>query len=109
MDDSPLIRKLVTRYWVSLGCEIVDLPSAEEARAFRLVNDEEVDVVITASSMGVGETGPEFMHSVRRGRVKGLSEQVPCIICSGNQFYDDGTDIWYRPPHSRNHQTVLVG
>lgn len=93
MDDSPVIRKLMTRYLVSLGCEVVDFPSAEQARSF-LSDDsrEEVDVVITDSSMGVGETGPEFIQSIRRGRVNGLSEQVPCIICSGNQLYDEGTD-----------------
>lgn len=91
MDDSPVIRKLMTRYLVSFGCEVVDLPSAEEARTYLLVNDEEVDVVITDSSMGVGETGPGFIRKIRNGRVKGLSAQVPCIICSGNQFYDEDT------------------
>lgn len=89
MDDSPVIRKLMTRYLVSFGCEVVDLPSAEEARAFLLTDRENFDAVITDSSMGVGETGPEFIRNIRNGRVKGLSAQVPCVICSGNQFYDE--------------------
>ena len=92
MDDSPVIRKLMTRYLVSFGCEVVDFPSVEKARTFLLVDDEEVDVVITDSSMGVGETGPEFIRNIRNGRVKGLSALVPCIICSGNQIYDEDAD-----------------
>ena len=94
MDDSPVIRKLMTRYLVSFGCEVVAFTSAEEARAFLLgENDDDVDVVITDSSMGFGETGPEFIRSIRNGRVRGLSAQVPCVICSGNQFYDEGTGV----------------
>ena len=92
MDDSPVIRKLMARYLVSFGCEVVDAASAEDARSLLLVEEEKIDVVITDSSMGVGETGPEFVRSARKGRVKGLGSQTPCIICSGNQFYDDGTE-----------------
>lgn len=88
MDDSPVIRKLMARYLTSFGCEVVDAASAEEARTLH----QHFDVVITDSSMGIGETGPEFIQSVRKGRVKGLDSQIPCIICSGNQFYDDGID-----------------
>ena len=92
MDDSPVIRKLMSRYLVSFGCEVVDAASAKDARSLLLAEKEKIDVVITDSSMGVGETGPEFIRSARKGHVKGLGLQTPCIICSGNRFDDDGTE-----------------
>lgn len=82
MDDSPVIRKLMTRYLVSFGCEVVDAASAEEARTL----DQQFDVVITDSSMGIGETGPEFIHSVRRGRVKGLGYKHRASFAAGTSF-----------------------
>lgn len=92
MDDSPVIRRLMSRYLVSFGCEVVEAASAKDARSLLSVEKKKIDVVITDSSMGVGETGPEFIRSARKGLVKGLVSQTPCIICSGNQFYNNGTE-----------------
>ncbi len=89
MDDSPVIRKLMKKYLMSFGCRVVTLASATQARQHVL--ETTFDVVITDMSMGVGESGPAFIRSVRENSVEGLSPSVPCIICSGNQFY--GTDV----------------
>lgn len=89
MDDSPVIRKLLEKYLTSFGCETLALASTKYARQHAV--DTNFDVVITDVSMGMGESGPDFIQSVRKNSVRGLSSSVPCIICSGNQFY--GTDV----------------
>jgi len=90
IDDSPVIRKLMMKYLTSFQCDVVDVSSAEEARA-RLLDGADIDVVITDSFMGVGESGPDFIRNIRTGRVEGLHASTPCIICSGNQFNRNDT------------------
>lgn len=93
MDDSVLILKLLSKYLSSLGCEVVNACSAEEARALLgQPNHEKFDVVITDSFMG-DETGIDFIYSVRRGGVIGLPSDLPCILCSGDshEFGDPRT------------------
>ena len=90
IDDSPVIRKLMTRYLTSFGCEVVDYSSAEESRKFVSRDKSGIDMVITDSSMGSGESGPDFIKSIRKGQVEGLRSNLPCILCSGDrQFLDD--------------------
>ena len=86
MDDSIVILRLLSKYLTSFGCEVVNACSAEEARALLLdqpTHGPLFDVVITDSFMG-DETGIDFIHSVRRGGVMGLSSDLPCILCSGD-------------------------
>ena len=90
IDDSPVIRKLMTRYLTSFGCEVVDHSSVEQSREFVSRDKSGIDMVITDSSMGPGESGPDFIKSIRKGQVGGLPPNLPCILCSGDQqFLDD--------------------
>ncbi len=90
MDDSLVIRKLMAKYLSSFGCEVVDTSSAEESRDFASRGERAFDVVITDSSMPGGESGPDFIRSIRRGQVRGLPPSLPCILCSGErQFIAD--------------------
>ena len=91
MDDSLVIRKLMTKYLASFGCEVVDTSSAEESRDLVSRDERGFDMVITDSSMAGGESGPDFIKSIRRGQVGGLPPSLPCILCSGERqfIFDD--------------------
>ena len=94
MDDSLVIRKLMTKYLTSFGCEVVDTSSAEESRVLLCDgNTKKFDLVITDNYMGEGELGPDFIRSIRKGGVSGLPKLLPCILCSGEhyQFNDSKT------------------
>lgn len=90
MDDSLVIRKLMTKYLDKLGCQVVDTASVEESRAYLLSEEGSgvFDMVITDSSMGGGESAPEFIRNIRAGRVRGLSKFVPCTLCSGEHVWE---------------------
>lgn len=115
MDDSLVIRKLMTKYLTALGYEVVDTSSVEESRS--LLSDissgkknksksvNVFDIVITDSCMGGVESGPDFIRSIRDGRVKGLSRCLPCILCSGEHHHqlsdaDDTQTIAITKPFS---------
>ena len=99
LDDSFVIRKLLTKYLSSLGCEVVSVCSVEEARIeLSDITKPPFDVVITDGSMG-GQSGKEFIADIRAGGVKGLSGETPCIICSGekHEVMDDSTFFMGKP------------
>jgi signal transduction histidine kinase/CheY-like chemotaxis protein len=84
VDDSVVIHRLMTKYLMSLGCVVEVVSSAEESR-IRLREDDKdkFDVVIIDNFMGNGESGMDFIRSVRKGGVHGASKLLPCILCSG--------------------------
>ncbi|CAN0329249.1 unnamed protein product, partial [Ectocarpus sp. 8 AP-2014] len=94
MDDSIVILRLLSKYLTSFGCEVVNACSAEESRALLgQPNQEKFDVVITDGFMG-DETGIDFVNSLRRGAVRGLPSDLPCILCSGDSHeFDDPRTI----------------
>lgn len=103
MDDSAVIRKLMSRYLTSFGCEVIGTSSAEESRALLCEGKhEKFDAVITDSSMG-GESGLEFINSVRKGGVQGLPKLLPCILCSGESHdLNDPRTVSITKPFSPN-------
>lgn len=85
LDDSFVIRKLLAKYLSSLGCDVVCLCSVKEARVeLSDITQSPFDVVITDGSME-GQSGPDFVADIRKGRVRGLTRDTPCIICSGDR------------------------
>ncbi|CBJ33468.1 histidine kinase-like protein [Ectocarpus siliculosus] len=101
MDDSIVILRLLSKYFTSFGCEVVNACSAEESRALLgQPNQEKFDVVITDSFMG-DETGIDVIHSLRRGAVRGLPSDLPCILCSGDSHeFDDPRTVSITKPFS---------
>lgn len=92
VDDSLVIRTLMTKYLNKLGCEVVATSSVEESLRVLSAEDHPVfDVIITDGSMGDVESGPDFIRKIRNGRVVGLPRSAPCILCSG-EHYSIGRD-----------------
>lgn len=77
--------------------------SAEESRALLRTEDNEgFDVVVTDSFMG-DESGIDFIRSLRKGGVQGLSRFLPCILCSGEQHeFTDKRTVSITKPFSSN-------
>lgn len=102
MDDSAVIKKLMTKYLTSFGCEVVCSSSAEESRVICKGNVK-FDMVITDNYMGA-ESGTEFISSIRKGRVDGLHRLLPCIICTGDkqQHQTDPRTCTITKPFSKN-------
>lgn len=93
LDDSFVIRKLLAKYLSSLGCIAVCLCSVKEARVeLSDITQAPFDVIITDGTME-GQSGPDFVNDIRKGMVKGLTSDTPCIICSGDkhEVMDDRT------------------
>lgn len=102
MDDAVVIRKLLTKYLTSLGCEVVSTGSAEESRSLLRGSEghQDFDTVITDSFMG-NESGLDFIRSLRKGGVHGLPSCLPCILCSGEHHeFDDPRTVAITKPFS---------
>lgn len=93
MDDSVVIRKLMTRYLTSFGCEVVDTSSPKESRDVISRDQRGFDLLITDNSMPGCESGPDFIESIRKGQVRGLSSNLPCILCSGERKIVDDDEV----------------
>lgn len=86
IDDSSVVLKLMERYLSSIGCRVLSKSSIRESMDH--IEGSEMDVVVTDDHMGV-ESGVEFITKIRNGKIKGLSRETPCILCSG---VDPGLD-----------------
>ncbi|CAM9103975.1 unnamed protein product, partial [Pylaiella littoralis] len=89
VDDSHVIREMMKKYVIRLGCDVVGLESAERAKEYLLLNGAEdaFDVVITDLYLGEGCCmGTDLLLDIRMGHVRGLSKDTPCILCSGMDF-----------------------
>lgn len=91
VDDSPIILQLMTKYLTSFGCEVMCTSSPEESRIICKREPNVYDMVIMDNHMGGAELGTEFISSIRKGKVNGLHQLVPCIICSGD-YHQTGGD-----------------
>lgn len=109
LDDSFVIRKLLSKYLSSLGCDVVSLCSAEEARIeLSDITIQSFDVIITDGSMG-GQSGQDFIADIRTGSVKGVPKDIPCVICSGEKrdAIDDIT-LFMGKPFSKGDVSVAL-
>lgn len=104
VDDSHVIREMMKKYMVRMGCEVVALESGERAKDYlMLIGAEDVfDVVITDLYMGEGCcTGTDLLLDVRLGRLRGVPKGTPCILCSGMEIpieeYGDNTFLMMKP------------
>ena len=76
--------------------------SAEESRVLvcRDENQDSFDAVITDNSMG-NESGLDFIGSLRKGGVRGLPKNLPCVLCSGDSHeFDDLRTLSITKPFS---------
>lgn len=89
VDDSLVIRNMMKRYLIQLGCSVVALESGEQAKEHLLGVEaaEAFDVVITDHHLGSGcLTGADLISDIRSGRVRGVAVDSSCILCSGQEI-----------------------
>ncbi|CAM9552476.1 unnamed protein product [Ectocarpus fasciculatus] len=100
VDDSLVIREMMKRCLIRLGCDVTPLASGEKAKEHLVAKGSAIDVVITDMYMGQGRcTGADLISDIRRGRLRGVSKNVPCILCSGREvqmeeFGDNTLFVW---------------
>lgn len=104
VDDSKVIRNMMTRYLVQVGCDVVAVESGEKAKEHLLGVDaaDAFDVVITDHHLGEGScTGTDLISDIRSGRLRGVAMDMPCILCSGLEVpleeYGDNTFFIWKP------------
>lgn len=104
VDDSKVIRNMMTRYLVQVGCDVVAVESGEKAKEHLLGVDaaDAFDVVITDHHLGEGScTGTDLISDIRSGRLRGVAMDIPCILCSGLEVpleeYGDNTFFIWKP------------
>lgn len=104
VDDSHVIREMMKKYLVRMGCDVVALESGERAKEYlMLIGAEDVfDVVITDLYMGQDCcTGTDLLLDIRLGRLRGVSKDTPCILCSGMEIpieeHGDNTFLMLKP------------
>lgn len=101
-DDSRVIREMMKRYLIGLGCDVVAFESGEQAKEHLLRAADAIDVVITDHHMGEGFcTGAEIISDIRLGRLLGVSTDKLCILCSGMETqieeYGENTFFMWKP------------
>eukprot|EP00752_Nemacystus_decipiens_P006383 g5755.t1 len=100
VDDSKVIRNMMKRYLMKLGCGVVAVESGEEAKEHLLGVEVAFDVVITDHHLGAGcSTGADLISNIRLGRLRGVATDTSCILCSGlevpmEEFGDNTLFIW---------------
>lgn len=102
VDDSKVIRNMMRRYLIQLGCDVVALENVEEAKEHLLGVEaaDAFDVVITDHHLGDGRcAGTDLISDIRSGRLRGLAVDMACILCSGmevpmEEFGDNTFFIW---------------
>lgn len=102
VDDSLVIREMMKRCLIRLGCDVTPLGSGEKAKEHLVAKGCAIDVVITDMHMGQGQcTGADLVSDIRRGCLRGVSKNVPCILCSGREVkldeYGDNTLFMWKP------------
>lgn len=104
VDDSHVIREMIKKYMIRMGCDVVTLESGERVKEHLLqigVQDA-FDVVITDLYMGEGCcTGTDLLLDIRLGRLRGVLKDTPCILCSGMEVaieeYGGNTFLMLKP------------
>lgn len=102
VDDSLVIREMMKRCLIRLGCDVTPLGSGEKAKEHFVAKGGAIDVVITDMYMGQGQcTGADLISDIRQGRLRGVSKNVPCILCSGREVkmeeFGDNTLLMWKP------------
>lgn len=102
VDDSKVIRNMMKRYLMQLGCDVVAVESVEEAKEHLLGAEAAgtFDVVVTDHHLGAGcRSGTALISDIRSGRLRGVAIDTSCILCSGlevptEEFGDNTFFIW---------------
>lgn len=102
VDDSKVIRNMMKRYLIQLGCDVVAVESGEEAKQHLLGVEaaDAFDVVITDHRLGEGHCkGTDLISDIRSGRLRGVAMDTSCVLCSGmeiqiEEFGDNTFFIW---------------
>lgn len=92
VDDSKVIRSMMKRCLIEIGCDVVAVESVEKAK--ELLSGVEAgdafDVVITDDDLGEGCcTGTDLISDIRSGRLRGVATDTSCILCSGLEVPTD--------------------
>ena len=109
VDDSFVIRKLLKKYLISMGCDVVSVDSVENARVeLSNINKEPFDVIMTDGSME-GQSGTSFISDIRNGEVDGVLKNIPCILCSGEKYNPiDSCTLYICKPFSKGDIAVSL-
>ncbi len=90
VDDEPDLLMILRLFLTAQGFEVI--PALNAAEALQLIGENRPDLIITDYAMP-GISGLEFC---RKLRARADTRDIPIILCSGKELWEDDPDLFDR-------------